>query len=261
MFNKAKITLSVLLLLLSAAALAVAQSYSVPKKLPLERTTRRTFPEYFGRGRLYPALIPETFFPVGWSKDGKFAYYYEPVDDACGCYFAHLVIQDMRTDKVLWEFKYNQDDDRDPNTGDMKGEGDIRKLWQKNQKLFSDKLREHAIIAGTSVLLGKTFSAGRSFTAKAVKTMGKDEYYDQLVKKLAFVLTSKGIGTKTLYIADYSKEEYSGMLDAGVVGVIKSPYENRIAVIGMEVNRGWEGPPHTGDVRIVGADLISGFGK
>jgi hypothetical protein len=49
------------------------------------------------------------------------------------------------------------------------------------------------------------------------------------------------------------------MLDAAVVGALKSPFENRVAVIAIEVMRGWEGPPHTADIRIVGADLFGGF--
>jgi len=40
------------------------------------------------------ALITESFYPLGWSRDGKFAYYLEPPDEECGCYFAELVIRD-----------------------------------------------------------------------------------------------------------------------------------------------------------------------
>lgn len=250
-----------LLLLLACAANAQTTTYSVPKKLPIDRVVRRAFPEYVG-GAKFPHLIAEQFFPIGWAKDGKFAYYVEPVDEACGCYYAKLVIQDMVTDNVLWEFKYDQDDDRDPKTGEMKGEGDIKKLWRKNQKLFSDKLREHKIVASTSVLLGKTFTAaGRTYTAKAVTKMGKNPEGDERVDKLTLTLTSPKLGSKLLYSDDHSREEYWFVLDAGVIGVIKSPFENRVAVVALEVHRGWEGPPHTGDIRIAGADLTRGFGK
>jgi hypothetical protein len=51
------------------------------------------------------------------------------------------------------------------------------------------------------------------------------------------------------------------MLGAGVVGVLKSPFENRVALVMIEVMRGYEGPPNSGDVRIVGADLDRGFIK
>ena len=39
----------------------------------------------------------------------------------------------------------------------------------------------------------------------------------------------------------------------------KSPFEPRIAVTLIEVYRGWEGPPYTGHIKIVGASLEAGF--
>jgi hypothetical protein len=252
----------IVICIFAATAGATAQTYGIPKRLPLERAAKREFPKWNVTAARYPGLIPETLFPIGWSRDGKFAYYFEPVDEACGCYFANLIIQDMRTDKVLWEFKYRQDDLID-DKGEMPPEDTIGKLWRKNGKLFSEKLREHAIVAGTSLLLGKSFVASdRPYTAKAIKKMGKDpDMGSERVDKLTFTLTSPELGTKSLYSADHSKEEYWFMLDAGVVGVIKSPFEDRVAIVGMEVNRGWEGPPHVGDVQIVGADLKTGFAK
>jgi len=257
------IFLILLLILSSATVFAQSTSYTVPRKVALERAAKREFREWWLTTARYPGLVPEQFFPIGWSKDGKFAYYVEPVDEACGCYFANLFIQDMRTDKVLWEFKYSQDDDIDPKTGDMLGQSDIRKLWAKNQKLFSDKLSENGIVASRATLLGKAFTVGgRSYTAKAITKMGKNpDYGGERVDRLTFTLSSPRLGTKTLYTADHSKEEYWFTLDAGVIGVIKSPFEDRVAVVGMEVNRGWEGPPHNGDVLIAGADLTSGFVK
>lgn len=256
MINKSKQLILALLLVAAAATLVDAQNYVAPRRVPLERATKREFPEWRYTAGRYPGLIPENLFPIGWSKDGKFAYYYEPVDEACGCYFANLVIQDMRTDQVLWEFKYRQDDLMD-DKGDMPPEDTITKLWRKNRKLFSKKLAEHAIIAGPSILLGKNFKiAGRSYSASVIVKMGNDpDYGQERVDKLSFTLTSPKIGTKTLYTADHSKEKDWFMLDAGVVGVIKSPFEDRVAIIGMEIDRGWEGPPHLGDLRIVGADL------
>jgi hypothetical protein len=69
------------------------------------------------------------------------------------------------------------------------------------------------------------------------------------------MIGSPGLGSKTVHTGNYSKEEYSFALESGVVGVLKSPYEDRVAIVMVDVNRGWEGPPHTGDVRIIGASL------
>jgi hypothetical protein len=239
-----------------------AQTYAVPREVPIERIVRKTFPNYFGRGNRYPALIPEKFFPIGWSRDGKLAYYIEPVDEACGCYYAKLVIQDLRADKVIWEFKYTQDEQTDAK-GNMTGPGDIRKLWAKNRKLFSDKLAENGIVVSRFAMLGKNFThGGRSYTAKSTVKMGKnpEEDWDR-VNNFDISLGSPRLGSKNVYSADFTKEEYWFMLDARLVGTLMSPYENRVALVAVEVMRGYEGPPHTGDIRIVGADLKSGFGR
>jgi hypothetical protein len=252
----------VLAIALALTVSAEAQTYSIPKKISLEGAARREFREWWTTAARYPGLVPEQFFPIGWSRDGKFAYYTEPVDEACGCYYARLVIQDMRTDKVLYEFKYNQDDTTN-DKGDMTGPGDIRALWAKNRKLFSEKLAENRIVASRFVMLGKTFRiGGRSYAAKSAIKMGKnpEEDWDR-VNKFDIMLAAPKLGAKNVYSADYTKEEYWFMLDAGVIGVIKSPFEDRVAIVAMEVMRGWEGPPHTGDVRVVGADLTSGFRK
>lgn len=253
-------TLLATALLLISSGLISAQTYAVPTKLPIDGAVKREFAKWMRMPNGYEGLIPETFFPIGWSKDGKFAYYEEPVDDACGCYYADLIIQDMRTDKVVYQFTYRQGDLMD-DKGEMPPENTIAKLWQKNLKLFSDKLAENKIVAGTSMLLPKTFTAaGRTYTAKAINHIGKNPEGDKRVDKLTFTLSSLKLGTKTLATFDHSKEQYWYTLDAGVIGAIKSPFEDRVAVIGMEVSRGWEGPPHTGDLVITGADLTSGFG-
>ena len=262
MMNKGtKLTIA-LLFALATPILSLAQGtkYDVPNETELEKVIRQTFPEYFGGE--FPHLIPETFFPIGWSRDGKFAYYTEPVDEACGCYFARLVIQDLRTDKILWEFKYNQGDLVDEN-GNMPPEDTIEKLWEKNKKLFSDKLKEYGIRQTKEFdLLGKTFSSGgRKYTASVSRSLGNDEDGTQRIKNISAFLSSPTLGKKEIYSENFEANLFAAPLDTSVIGVLKSPFENRTAIVLIVVRRGWEGPPHTADIRIVGADLFSGFGK
>ena len=254
-----KLTIA-LLFVLATPLLSLAQDtrYSVPKKVDLEKVVQKAFPDYFGQE--FPHLIPETFFPIGWSRDGKFAYYVEPVDEACGCYFAKLVIQDLRTDKIIWEFKYQGEEVNDENALVE----NLETLWAKNKKLFSEKLRANKIEQTANFeMLGGTFEAeGKTFTAKANLTEGKNpEFVEKRIDKISLTLSNPRMGSKVIYSSDHSKEEYWFMLDANVIGVFKSPFEKRVAVVMIEVMRGYEGPPHTADIRIVGADLVSGFGK
>jgi len=164
--------------------------------------------------------------------------------------------------RSFWEFKYDQGDEDDPVTGKQGGQSNIRELWKKNQKLFSEKLAENGIAASRSVMLGKTFSAaGTSYTAKSAKKMGQNaDGGEERVDLYTVSLRSTKLGTKTVFTSeDHTKEEYWFMLDAGLIGAIKSPYENRVALIAIEAMKGYEGPPHTAQLRVVGADLASGF--
>jgi hypothetical protein len=45
----------------------------------------------------------------------------------------------------------------------------------------------------------------------------------------------------------------------GMLGYLRSPVEPRVAIILVEMYRGYEGPPHVGSVKIVGAALDKNF--
>ncbi|HEV8592659.1 MAG TPA: hypothetical protein VGQ55_11190 [Pyrinomonadaceae bacterium] len=243
-----------------AAAQSKVASYSLPQAISLERIVRKTFPDYYGREE-YHKLEVDGFFPIGWSRDGKFAYYVEPVDEACGCYFVELLIQDLRTDTILWKFKNDPESRVDKDGAPL--EDDIRRLWKRNQKLFDAKLNEYGIVpmAHFSLLPRSFSSAGKTYTAKINAAKSNDEDGLNRVKTVSLDFRSPTLGKKTLYSADYRGDMFTSPLDVAVAGAFKSPYENRAAIIIINVQRGWEGPPHTVDVKIVGADLKNGFDK
>ena len=127
-------------------------SYSAPRPVSVDRFARRTFKQFYGPQE-YNRLYVDGFYPIGWSRDGKFAYYIEPVDEACGCYFAELIIQDLRTDKIVWHFKNDPesrvDKDGAPLPDDMRGCDRARArgrraslLYRDTSRAFSHRLRE-----------------------------------------------------------------------------------------------------------------------
>lgn len=233
--------------------------YSVPRPVSFESFSRRTFKQFYGREE-YKTVLVAGFFPIGWSRDGKFAYYLEPVDEECGCYFAELVIQDLRNDKILYHFK-NEPNARVGKDGSPLPD-DLRKLWKRNQSTFTAKLREYGIVQATRFsLLPSTFTvAGKRFTAKLTRVTEKGGDYDERTRKLTLDLMSPTLGSKTLYTESFKgADDYTPPLDAAVAGAFKSPFENRVAVIVIKVQRGWEGPPHITGFQIAGGDLTGGF--
>src|SRR5687767_4808887 len=229
MFNRLLRSTLLSLIVTCAIVPLFAQSraqYLIPRPVSLASFVRGNLQPRFGRS-IYNKLIVEGFYPIGWSRDGKFAYYSEPPDEACGCYFAELAIVDLRTDKVIWQFK-NEPNDRVDKDGNPL-EDDIRRLWKRNEKLFAEKLREHRIEQTTRFsLLPRAFrSGGRNYTAKLNSIYGKDEDGNRRIRKLDLIFASPSLGKKSLYNSEYKSDEmYTAPLDAIVAGTFKSPYEN-----------------------------------
>ena len=260
MIKRLILCVTLILITVAAPALSIGQTgYTMPRAFSLARIVSRTLQPHFGRG-IYNKLYPEGFYPIGWSRDGKFAYYIEPVDEACGCYFAELVILDTRTDTAVWHFKNDWEKHVDAEGAPI--EDDIRKLWKRNEKMFVEKLREYRIVQapGFSLLPATFRSIGKSYTARLNAVRANDPDGNRRVRKLDLELRSPTLGKKSLYSKEYMGDDlWVSPLYSAVVGAFKSPYENRIAVLLLNVQRGWEGPPHTVDVQLVGADLAKGF--
>ena len=256
---------AILFFVASAGSILISaqSSYSVPRAVDLDRIVRRSFPSFYVRayrGGPMQQLYAEGFYPIGWSRDGKFAYYLEPVDEECGCYFSELVIMDLRTDKILYHYKNDWQTHVDEEGKPIPD--DLQKHWNKNEKTFAEKLREHAVVQTPRfALLPATFStSGRTYAAKMTKLKGNDSDGLRRIRKMDLVFSSPTLGRKSLYAIEYKGDDIWGSpLDSAVAGVFKSPFENRAAVVMINVQRGWEGPPHTVSVRIAGADLTSGF--
>lgn len=199
-------------------------------------------------------LILEGFFPIGWSPDGKFAYLTEPADEACGCYFATLIIQDFRTDKILWKHEYEGAEGKDES---------IKTFWRANRAMFSRKLREYGIVQQKNFVLSKPVieSGGDVLTAdlKTKETTGSQDF--GIISDAVLNLTSKKKGKKTIYEIHHKPDGYTMPLGIELTGFLQSPFEPRGAFVLIEIHRGWEGPPNTTRLTLVGASLTNGFPK
>lgn len=234
-----------------------AALYRQPAEVRLQRLIRGRFADFYGR-QPGQELIVERFYPVGWSKDGKFAYYLEPGDEACGCYFAKLIIKDLKTDAVLWQFDYDSSDLQD--TMKARTPESLAALWRFKRDLFNSKLREHNIKAQGAFALQSfplNYEGDQLTTDLKTKETGQDQAYG-IISNAVLQLSSKRKGKKTIFEKTYKADE-SLPLDMKVLGYLKSPFEPRVAVVLVEVWRGYEGPPHITHTNIIGSSLDAGF--
>src|SRR5262245_13460021 len=211
----------------------------------------------YNRSRVGGDFEVDKFFPIGWSKDGKFGYYLEPVDEACGCYFGKLVIVDLKSDAVLWQFDYSSEDDEESS----KKPKSLAALWNANRQLFSNKLKENNVEPQYLVrllpfpIIENNDRITPNLTIEKTHAPEAERIYGD-VARVELDLTSRRNGKKTVLDQQYSEAK---PLYVGLIGYLKSPLEPRAAIILVEIYRGYEGPPHVGQVRIVGATLDKNF--
>ena len=81
-----------------------------------------------------PAFNIEGFFFLGYSNDGKIAYVSSGISNEAGMINARTVVQDLITDKIVWEHSFNSGENPPP-------EVSFENYWLKNYKLIVSKLK------------------------------------------------------------------------------------------------------------------------
>ena len=210
------------------------QTYSVPSEIPYLQTKND--------------FIFDTFYPIGWSKDGKFAYIYEPADEATGFYFFTFEIKDTQTNKVIWTWKIDVKDEV--------YEGSLKKTWKKNKDKFTSILNENKIIQNNDFKLNQFPIIDKDNTYKMSENIKYQEdtygFGFDVVSNAEFKLESKDNKSITVF-----KESFPDnmILNMSANAYFKSPFENRIAAIITSQIRGYEGPPHVIRINVVGCSL------
>ncbi len=206
-------------------------------------------------------IIEAKFYPLGWSKDSKFAYILVPALEARSS--AVFRMQDMITDKVLFEKIYTEGLDGYPNDLPI----DLKKLVG-NKGEVARYLNKYHIIGYDGRLRWfpiKHPKNGIDYELKTVHEINHDFPHQQFLSRVNVDLYSysnivdgqKKIATKTIF--DKKIDLKSLYYGAMVIGYLKSPFEERIAMVMIYFRRGWEGSPHVTSFELVGASLSKGF--
>ncbi len=194
-------------------------------------------------------FLVDKIYPIGWSKDGKFAYITEPADEGSGFYLFELVVFDAVNNKIAWSWKPEDSE-----------EGNLSTTWKKNYSLFKEKLNEYQIEQDDNIELkkGKTTFKGNEYQLVLdTKTETDPDFGFDLIKEMKITINSPELGTKEIY--NSKTDEYSMYIGAFVPGYILSPYSGRIVVLCQLEQAGYEGPPNIVFFQLIGSDLLLGF--
>ena len=209
--------------------------YSVPASLKVETSTSTHVDYGF-------------FFPIGWSRHGKFAYTIQHANLAGEPFHYHTLIQDTVTGSTLWEYGIDIDTetvDWDQIPDDMSGE--LAGLWKyvawpEAEEQITDKLGEHGIqqddFSLKPLLLGDAFwIVGDSLSLiPSIEYGGMLEGFD-CVSQYSLYMYSVSKGIKRIYHHVYKEPPYLNRsvqdcpMGIELKGFLQSPFENRIVVI------------------------------
>ena len=207
------------------------EGYAAPLELKYVDVEDKT---YDVEGHTYPLYLTDKFYPIGWSKDGKFAYITEPADEAVGAYFFEFSIIDLNSSETVFSWKPEEN----PETGSL------QQTWDENHTMFEEVLRQHGIVQQ------------EKFALEALELEGSDKdpeiWMDTTMAFNSFICSScvqkvrviKGFDQDSKLLFEKTYGEYDLVLDENLAGTLRSPYENIQATMILYVSRGYEGPPH-----------------
>ncbi len=217
----------------------------------------------------------EPFYPIGWSEDGThFAYFVEPNTEAMGHYALRLVIQNMKTDAVVYDW-YSIND---PSFEELAETyfANFSGICSRRNAELSEKLSEYGILQKrVEVVPGDLIRVPDDFAMKYLIELDAESDSENLYNEVSVAKItvsqqrSRGFGadftpsSKVIYNKSYRNEEGythpTAPLQCEIYGAIWNPLFDRFLVILGETHRGWEGPPHVQRIKLIGCSVTTGF--
>jgi serine/threonine protein kinase len=215
-----------------------------------------TIPEQFSfvinKDKIAKWTTNRRFFPIGWSRDGKFAYVEENNSDVVSEYYFDLYIQDLVTDKVLWHWNFtvseednNQEDQKAGFKTDDDNDANRRKVWKKYSQINVNKLNEYQIepidITTLEQFPLKISNNSGSFSLKNQTYNNPASGFTEILATSVY-FTVNGTEKKRIFSQKYATgvSEWNGHLSNQIPGFFKSPFENRIALFLLDEYNAWE---------------------
>lgn len=200
-------------------------------------------------------LLAGRVYPVGWSPGGLFAYVYEPPDEACGCYFFDLVVQDLATNHIVWKYHYDSGHDDGPPAFTS-----LEELWRARGPELVARLDTLGIVRREDPTLRvfKPSGAGPRVAFRTTPSPEETEFGFSYLTAYRVELLGPS-GPQTIFRGgpevevDPADLPQIGPLEVTSPGYLSSPDGARIAVLIEETWRGWEGTPHVLQLRFAGA--------
>ena len=235
--------------------------YYVPKMLVIP-----AYSAYFTPNDQYN---PHKIFPIGWSRDGKFAYaVLRDWDDAIGnIIHFQFIIQDMIDNKALWKFQlsYDLEIPKDYQLYQMGSDGTkkyigaetlFRMIWNKNQKIFIEKLTKYQINQDKQVMKQFPIAYNKDVIDCGMNLGSQTDASKGQPIDLAVTMVSLKNGLKNVWGAK-GIQAYGGKVE----GYFAGPLNETIALVISKYIPSYAGYPVEVVPVIQGVSIEQGFKK
>ncbi|PSR12059.1 MAG: hypothetical protein DA408_07270 [Bacteroidetes bacterium] len=206
--------------------------------------------------------LQDKLYPLGWSEDGRFAYLIERANEAVTNFTLHLIIQNTNTDQLVVEKIFKASDQK--GYTEDNDQWTVSSVWKANRSAYQQLLDEHGIHLGNGTQfyplpyqVGETTYRFSSANEKVMNDYSGKEVVSK--HRLVAQAAGQGQGQRQKNILTHTFGKYDLALATRALGVFKSPYENRVAVVDAWEKRGYEGPPNVLKLLVVGCILEDGF--
>lgn len=192
---------------------------TVLKNLKKEKTNNNSYSYYDGENWLYKTNVDLYF--LGWSKDGKIAYFEDyPVEGRGGKDFIMKIV-DLVTDEVVWDYcEKNYDED------EKNEKFALLKCIQKNSEKIDKALNENKIVLSVCKYESLPIKSSSKEISINVNILKKEKgMYENTISYEIEAVNNKN--QKKII----SKENNRAVNMLVPTGYFKSPYENRAAVV------------------------------
>lgn len=196
--------------------------------------------------------------PLGWSRDGKFAYFLEEANEAVQNTTIHFIVQDLSTDERVEQqtFKASEQAGYSEETDNYT----VLSIWKRQEEAYRELIEKHKVQLGqgTDFLLLPALTDSISCSFFSRDKMRKNELF--AIKEVAqhWLMVEDGKGAEKR-IALQHMGQYDLILKTKPLGGFLSPFEQKVAIVDGLEKRGYEGPPNVLRLQVVGCDLTQGF--
>jgi len=198
--------------------------------------------------------------PIGWSKDGKVAFFTCKDEDLAAFYDYTIYIFNTVNDSILWADGYESsyEDGFQPNTR-------IHKSFQKYffSETVQNRLKENNIIAASHFSMFPLTVTGSVYNCSAESIYSdtlKNIYDDYALIEYKIIVEKdsldKAVAKKQKVIMS-QKVDHTYLISVSISGAFVSPYEDRLLIV---FNKNLRGPGGTNEVfGFSGVHLQYGF--